>query len=522
MRAGDIDGALARLRQLPADAGYQLGSARAALYRQLGQMDEAQSDYVTLISRYGPLPDLVVPLAELRAMDEDTAAVRDLRASLVVTAAADLAARHYLQAIEHYLDGEAAAARNHLGWSAEYFDGRDLYRWIQLDVAAELGDPALVRTAVRSMTQGVVNPLRRARAAAVLTSRAAELADAGAVDDARLFAEAALILLPDLPDARLIAARAALLDGNTADASALAAQLVDAKKHRAGALEVLGRAALRDGDLGAAVAYFDALAITAPASASADFWRGVAAERAGELATATDHLRRAYERQPDPRIEATLMDVLFKREDWVAAEALAKQVTAATAPATRARGLAYLGAALRAQGRLAEAATAYVDASATDPARSPYALAAGDLLMALERWDEAAALLAEAAATHPDNRYIAFKRALLAQRAGRRDEAERRYRAVLATTPDWALPMVNLSELLADDGADGVRSESLALAERAAELAPEWPDAHWNLAQRREASGDTPGALAAARQVLILAPDHAEARAMVQRLGKST
>jgi tetratricopeptide (TPR) repeat protein len=522
MRAGDTGTALSALRQLPADAGYQLGSARAALYRQLGQMEEAQADYVTLIGRYGPLPDLMVPLAELRAVAEDAAAVRDLRASLVGTAAVDLAARHYLQAIEHYLDGDAAAARDYLGWSAEFFGGRDLYRWMQLDAGAELGDAALVRAAVRSMTKGVVSPARRARAAAVLTSRAAGLADAGTVDDARLFAEAALELVPDLPDARLVAARAALLDGDTADASALAAQLVDAGKQRAGALEVLGRAALRDGDLAGAVAHFDALAVAAPGSASAAFWRGVAAERAGELVAATDHLRRAYELRPDPRIEATLMDVLLEREDWAAAEALANQVAAAAAPAIRARGLAYLGGALRAQGRLAEAAAAYVDAAATDPARSPYALAAGDLLMALERWDEAAALLAKAAATHPDNRYIAFKRALLAQRAGRKDEAERRYRAVLATTPDWALPMVNLSELLADEGADGPRAESLTLAERAARVAPKWPDAHWNLAQRRAASGDEPGALAAAREVLSLAPGHAGARGMVQRLGKAT
>jgi predicted Zn-dependent protease len=516
LRAGDRDTALARLKALPDDAGFQVLGARAALYRQLGRTEDAVADYEALVDAYGPLPAVVVPLAELRAAQEDAAAVRALRVALVGTAASDLAARHYLRAIEAYLDGDAAAARDYLGWAAEFFAGRDLYRWMALDVGAELGDPELVDGAVRSLSGGVVSPLRRARAAAVLAGRAADFAAAGDAGTAGKLAAAALALVPDLAPARLVAAWAALLAGDTARAAALAETLVGDDAHRAAALEMLGRAALRAGRPARAAAYFDALAAASPDAAAGPYWRGVAAARAGDLDAAAAHLRLARERRPDPRIESALLDVLLQREDWPAAEALARDVAGSADAVTRARGQAYLGGVLRARGHLEAAAAAYVEAAGTDPVRAAYALAGSDLLMALARWDAARALLAGAAMRHPDNRYVSFKRALLAQRAGWRDEAEERYRALLATTPDWALPLVNLSELL------GATPEAVDLAQRAAELAPDWLDAQWNLAQRRDAVGDRGGALAAAREVLLLAPGHAGASAMVRRLSDAS
>jgi tetratricopeptide (TPR) repeat protein len=513
LRAGAAEAAIARLAALPDDAGLQALTARAALYRQLGRNAEAEQDYRALMAKHGPLPDLVVPLAELRAAAEDAAAVAELRRALLGTAAADLAARHYLQAIESYLGGAASDTRDYLGWAAEFFAGRDLYRWMQLEVGAELGDPALVAAALTRMQAGVMGPARRARVATLLTDRAAASADAGDAERAKTLAEAALAVLPDFAAARLVAARAALLAGDGERAVALADALKDDPEHRAAALEVAGRAALAAEDFDAAAADFRALAQALPQAAVGPYWQGVAAARAGDLGAAEPLLREAYRRRADPRIEAALMDVLMQRADWSAASALATQIAAADDAATRARGLAYQGGLLEAQGKPEPAASAYREAASTDPQRAPYALAAADLLMAQARWDDAREVLAAAATRHPDNRYIAFKRALLAHRAGAAEEAQQRYRDLLATSADWALPMVNLSALLAET------PEALRLAERAATLAPDWPDAQWNLAQRRAAAGDDAGAAAAARAVLGLVPEHAEARALLERLG---
>jgi predicted Zn-dependent protease len=512
LRAGDRDAALERLAALPDTAGYQVLSARAALYRQAGRSADAKADYVTLMDEYGPLPDLVVPLAELHAAAGEAAEVHALREALTGSGAADLAARHYLQAIEAYVSGDAASVRDYLSWAADFFAGRDLYRWMQLDVGSELGDTVLVTAATDALGERVLSPVRRARAATMVVGRAADFVDQGDADTATALAGAALALIPDLAPARLVAARAALLGGDQARAAAQAERLLDDEEHRTAALEVLGRAALRADRLELAAERFAALAAATPDSAVGPYWQGVTAARAGDLAAAETYLRLASGRRADPRVESALLDVLVQRQDWTAAMALADQVAADADARTSARGQAHRGDVLRAQGDLPAAAAAYAAAAQADPGRAAYALTTADLYMALERWGDARAVLDAAARRHPDNRYLAFKRALLAQRSGAAEEAEQRYRAVLDDTPDWVLPMVNLAELLGADPA------ALALAERAAELAPEWPDALWNLAQRRAEVGDTEGALAAARSVLALAPEHAGAQAMVQRL----
>ena len=519
LRRGEDALALERLQAIDDPSDFQLLRARASLYQQMRRLDLAEADLRTLIERYGPKPDAVVPLAELRAAAADIDGVRALRYSLTGTDTAALAARHYLQAIEAYLQEDLGAARDYLGWSGDFFGGRDLYRWMQIDIGAQLGDAALASIGTRSLQRSVIGEARLVRTASLLTGQAAEQINAGNIATARVLATLALELVPNLDAATIVLARVALLDRKPEQARELAQALVDNQTYGNAALEVLGRAALAVGDVQQAQAQFDALAAAAPESATSAYWQGVAALEAGDSASSADYLRQAYRRRADPRIESALVDVLIRRQAWADAEIIARQVIAQPQPIDQARGYALLGGVLRAQDRTEEAADAYTTAASTDPQLYPYALAAADLLMDLERFDEADALLDTAAKRYPDNRYIAFKRALLAQRAGRDQDAVERYRAVLRATADWALPMVNLSELLSTD--EATRMEAVNIAARAAELSPNWVDAHWNLAQREADIGADAEALAAARQVLELDLTHEGARAMVARLDRA-
>jgi tetratricopeptide (TPR) repeat protein len=519
MRAGDSAGALAQLSAMGSVDGFQALEARAQLYRQLERLDLAEADLRTLLAKYGPIPDAVVPLAELRAGAGDRAGVHQLRLGLTGGDTPSLAARHYLQALEEYLGGNLTSARDYLGWAGELYGGRDLYRWVRLDLGARLGDPGLSAPAVESMRRGVLGQTRRNAAAALLASQAATRADAGEVRVAAELARQALDLVPGLPAAQIVLARTALIGGDAKGAREQAAALADDPRWRPLALELLGRAALDLDDLEGAERYFDLLAATDPKAAAPLYWQGLVDYRQGELAAAEGRLAEADRRRSDPRIEAALIDVLIARADWTQAEALARRVAELKEPQDRARGLAYLGGLHRAQGRVEEAAADYRKAFETDPGRSPYALTAADLEIARKGYGAARAILERAATRHPDNRYIAFKLALVDQLDGQGAEAISRYRLLLALTPDWALPMVNLSELLAGDPA--TRPESLRLAERAADLTPDWTDSRWNLAQRQAEAGANALAVAAARQVLAHAPDHAGAAELVARLGQS-
>jgi tetratricopeptide (TPR) repeat protein len=516
VRRGDEDAAIERLTAMQVSPSLQVLSARAGLYRQLGRFDLAEADYRALVDRYGPEPEVVVPLAELRAAADDADGVRALRTALTGTDTVALATRHYLQAIEDYLRGDLDSARDKLGWSADFFAGRDLYRWMQVDIGARLGDMALASTGVESLRRGVVGKTRRLRAAAVLAGQAADAVSTGDVETAEALSALAQELVPGLAAATLVHARAALLRGERERARSLALDLIgnaESGDYGNAALEVLGRAELADGDLDAARSRFDALAEAMPDAAIGPYWQGVTAFRAGDLASGEALLREALARRDDPRVESALVEVLIAAKSWDEAEALARRVIAAPRPRDQARGFALLGGVLRAQGLIADAAAAYGRAAELDPGRTPYALVAADLHMDAGQFEQARALLDAAERRDGHNRFVLFKQALLAQRAGRGDEAVERYRALLRETPDWALPMVNLSELLA--AGDATRDEALRLAERAAELTPDWIDAQWSLAQREAEAGADDAALRAARRVLALAPDHAGAAALV-------
>ena len=104
----------------------------------------------------------------------------------------------------------------------------------------------------------------------------------------------------------------------------------------------------------------------------------------------------------------------------------------------------------------------------------------------------------------------------LAQLMGEAETASVLYRGLLADFPDWAVVMVNLSELLG--AGEETREEAVQMASRAADLTPRWQVARWNLAQRAMEAGDPDRARQAARQVLEISPDHADARALLAEL----
>jgi len=324
----------------------------------------------------------------------------------------------------------------------------------------------------------------------------------------------ALQFEPGYPPAQIIQARAALVARDHESASGLAMGLLDDPGMRPAALEILGRVALQQQQWTQALAHFEALAVALPQSALGPYWLGVARFREGNPAAAQDHLMLAHRRNPSPRIASALVDVLISTEQWDSAAQLAGGYTKADSALERGLGHAWLGGVQRAKGDLEGAAKSYRAAVQEQPDRIAYTLAAADLLIDLQRFEQASALLDQASMKAPQHRLLQFKRAYLAQLAGNAAAAEQGYRSVLQRDPDWALPLLNLSEVVAADA--GRSLESMELAERAARLAPRWMAAHWNLAQRAHEAENGEMARAAAMRVIELDPQHAGARAMLE------
>ena len=163
-------------------------------------------------------------------------------------------------------------------------------------------------------------------------------------------------------------------------------------------------------------------------------------------------------------------------------------------------------------GNRAAAAAAYGKALE----RRPSPAAAVTLHRALLASDAAEARRFEASwrAAQPGDTFFLAHLAETAQGAGRLAEAEGHYRAALAVQPDNPYVMNNLADLLLQRKAP----EALALAERAAQLAPQVPYVLDTLASAQAGARRTAQAVATQRRAVELAPGDPRLRLHLGRL----
>ena len=94
-------------------------------------------------------------------------------------------------------------------------------------------------------------------------------------------------------------------------------------------------------------------------------------------------------------------------------------------------------------------------------------------------------------------------------------EAESRYRSLLLSNPNWAIVLLNLSELMVDTGRS---EEAVTYAKRAAVAAPNWFAAQLNAAKLLAASKSSKNALQFAKRAQIIDPDSLEVSQLIEQL----
>ncbi len=177
-------------------------------------------------------------------------------------------------------------------------------------------------------------------------------------------------------------------------------------------------------------------------------------------------------------------------------------------PTLRSAGYAFSAALYRSDGESEKADQALRNAIEESPDRIPYYLTRGDLLIKLKRYDEAEQVLEEALSRSTDTRYALFKLAFLEQQRGNRDEAVKRYRELQRHYPTWALVLVNLSELLAQDPATA--HQAVAPAQDAVTHSPDWYASHLALARSLHSTGKADQARAILTNALKRFPNQKE------------
>jgi tetratricopeptide (TPR) repeat protein len=518
MRLGHREVAITLLNDFPEDAsdGFQLLMAKAEIWQQLGQIDRAIETLEVLLAHAGPIVDILVPMAELYATQSSVVAIEQLFITLEGTSASDIAARHYLKAIIAYLSADSSAARLRLDWARPYYGQRAMFAWIQFDTDLALGDVIAAHAFVDdkgNQDASMLSAAQRSLVADRLTVEASAAAARGDSDIAQGFATLALRLRPNDPLAEMIQGQAALIARDFETAENLALRLVDNPITQASALEVLGRVALAQRQLNMAMIWFVKLTEIEGAESLGHYWQGITYFQKNDNVRAIKALTTALELDNDMRSAAALLDVLIDEGELDEAEVLARQYIVAAGGAGRSLGWAWLGGVERARGNADLSIQAYQKALLEVPGRLPLMLITADLLIDEARFDEALVLLKTAKARHSNNRIVEFKIAYALQLAGSIELAKTHYQVLLRNDPDWALPMLNLSEILAQQAM--TRDYALALATRVTVLSPDWAAGYWNLAQRALDAGQQSLARASAATVIRMDPEHSGARVML-------
>jgi tetratricopeptide (TPR) repeat protein len=161
-----------------------------------------------------------------------------------------------------------------------------------------------------------------------------------------------------------------------------------------------------------------------------------------------------------------------------------------------------LAFALRALGRLDEAAAHFGEACSLRRDYTAAFIAHGDVLAQQGRLEEAAPRYQRALALDPRSVDALHGLGNVAMQQGRLDEAASAYRRVLALKPDFAEACNNLGVVLAGQGKF---DEAIAQYRRAITLKPALTDVYRNLGRLILAQGDVPQALALARTGLYIA-----------------
>ncbi len=185
--------------------------------------------------------------------------------------------------------------------------------------------------------------------------------------------------------------------------------------------------------------------------------------RAGRLDDAFAACRELIEAAPDRAdVYGFAGMVALRREDHATAVDLLSEATARKPDFAEAHF--NRGSALKALGRVEEAADAFRRAVAVRPDMAPAQHALGVTLQMLERWDEAAAAYREVLAAAPGAPEPLRNLGMVEQRRGRWGAAEAAYRKAIAARSDWGRVRSNLVTLLLERGE----------AERAAAACDDW------------------------------------------------
>ncbi|HEV8000304.1 MAG TPA: tetratricopeptide repeat protein [Planctomycetaceae bacterium] len=291
------------------------------------------------------------------------------------------------------------------------------------------------------------------------------------------------------------------------DAERLYRQVLRDQSNHAGALHLLGVAALGSGRPQEALDWVERAIAAAPDNAIFQISQGQALTALGRPDEAIDAYRRAAELAPD-LVDAWFALGIALQTAGRGREAIAAYKRVIDLQPDHADARNNLGSALDQLGELDQAIAVYRSALEREPDRATTLNNLGSALSRCGRLEEAISVYRRALELEPNFAAACNNLGLALTTSRRLDEAVDVLRRTVELRPDFAEAWYNLANALSRE-ADF--DEATAAYGRALDLRPDWAEAHINLGNTLRARGDFERAIQSYERALAVHPDDIDA-----------
>ena len=498
---------------------YQAELVLADFYSKNANYQEAIKLLQNLHNRFPESIEIVTSLSFLYFITGNYEKINSLNETIQSKNINYIKLKYYLQAIILFGEGEYEDSIKHFDWAGESFKKTQVYNLCKIfsdlqtrkskNVAEEI-DNLLKKDISKEQKELILNYLAIEAMSAYNENNynfATELGD--------------VIIKYDFNNipAHIILMISYFTQDKFKDALVTAKIVLHENPNNITALEILGRIEMRDGRFKNAENYFEKIKELKPEIPNGFYWLGILEMKQGNFVKSIALLNEALKIKSSNITIITALKFAYtssgKYEDL---KAMSNDLINSKENPLKSLGYSFLAELSLKEKKFIQATTYYKKAIEYNPENISNYLYLSKIYSMNQDFTKAYELLLDAETYNTNNKMVLFELAVLADKKGDIKTSRLTYEKIHKLYPDWSLPLINLSSLLADDSKD--IEKSLYYAQKAVLLSPTSRIAQQNLGEIYFKSENYKQALVEFEMIVSEDPDNKDAKDYIRRIKK--
>jgi tetratricopeptide (TPR) repeat protein len=417
---------------------------------------------------------------------------------------------YYLEAMIAYLEKDSKKTLEYLKLS-KIFRERPVYNLIQLQSHASLDDLYAVRLDIDKMLKSPLSAAAREQIIAILAPMVKEQLKLKKFENAIALSEIIRKVQPDSILAMRIKMNAYFKSENFFKAEMAATEILKKNPDIPDALEIRGWSLIELNFPKESIKYFKKLQQVSPKSTAAFLGLAKAYSKSDNISEASNTLKTAAQKFPEnPTVINSAFAFFLIHKNYAAIDTIVMRMKKSTNKAIKAAAFSLAAEAATQQKLYSKAIDNYRKALEINQGQAELYINLADLLKFTGKSSEAQNILNKGQKLFPENPHILFRIAYMAAEDNKNLQlAEKIYRQLADKYPKWALVLVNLSEVMAEQNKPEL---AMQYAVKAKLAAPDWLDAWLCYAMRKLQAKEYGEASEQFEYILKKQPDNEAAR----------